>query len=235
MSRKQRNSILDRRAKSGRCGSARIRADRSLSGVESLEERRLLAAAPVISELMAVNTSYLADEDGEYSDWLELANLGDQPISLQGWYLTDDATQLAKWPLPNVVLAPGEHQLVFASGKDRRDVAKTLHTNFRLDGGGEFLALVQADGTTLADAYQPGFPPQVSDVAFGIFGPDRQAGYFPVPTPGAANTQAPDELPPQAMVINEIMYHPASENDAQEYIELLNSGTRGRRRGGLAD
>ncbi len=203
----------------------RRRITRSIYCVESLEDRCLLAAVPVISELMANNDHSLADEDGQYSDWLELANLGDQPISLQGWYLTDDATKLTKWPLPNLTLAPGDHQLVFASGKDRRDAEQTLHTNFKLDTGGEYLALVQSDGVTVVDAYQPNFPIQVPDVSYGLYGADRQAGYFALPTPGAANTQTGSELPPQAIVINEIMYHPASENDAEEYIELLNAGT----------
>ena len=46
---------------------------------------------------------------------------------------------------------------------------------------------VRDDGVIIEHAYQPGFPPQVADVSYGVFGPDLQAGYFAVPTPNAPN------------------------------------------------
>ncbi len=203
----------------------RRRSSRRLGRFESLETRELLAAEPVISEFLALNTNGLVDEDGQASDWLELANWGDTPISLSGWYLTDDLAELTQWPLPDLTLAAGEQRLIFASGKDRRSPQGPLHTNFRLSGDGEALALVKSDGTSIAFAYQPTFPPQVADVSYGVFQPDRSEGFFSIPTPGAANPSAPTHLPPQAVVISEIMYHPASEEDADEFIELLNVGS----------
>src|SRR5438876_7130768 len=42
-----------------------------------------------ISEFMAVNDSTLADEDGDFSDWIEIHNGGTNSINLDGWFLTD--------------------------------------------------------------------------------------------------------------------------------------------------
>ena len=38
---------------------------------------------------MAVNVSGLKDEDGDFSDWLEIHNAGLTAVSLAGWFLTD--------------------------------------------------------------------------------------------------------------------------------------------------
>src|SRR5688500_18062012 len=77
-------------------------------------------ADPVlITEFMAANTSGLADEDGEFSDWIEIHNAGDTNVNLTGWHLTDDDAELSQWTFPAVELTPGAFLIVFASGKDR--------------------------------------------------------------------------------------------------------------------
>ncbi|NIP93009.1 MAG: hypothetical protein GWO24_05935, partial [Akkermansiaceae bacterium] len=43
-----------------------------------------------------------------------------------------------------------------------------LHTNFRLTSGGEYLALVRPDGTTVEHHYAPAYPLQVQDVSYGL-------------------------------------------------------------------
>src|SRR5262245_49647032 len=98
-----------------------------------------------INEFMAINRHGLTDEDGDTSDWLELYNPSSNAVSLLDWYLTDDASDLRKWQFPNVSVPGGGYLVVFASGKDRRTPAAQLHTNFQLDGDGEYLALVQSD------------------------------------------------------------------------------------------
>ncbi len=74
----------------------------------------------VISELMAINRTTLADEDGEYRDWIELHNPTESMVNLLGYGLSDDPDDPFKWHFPDIRLAPGDHLLVFASGKDRR-------------------------------------------------------------------------------------------------------------------
>jgi hypothetical protein len=134
---------------------------------EQLEPRLALAADVIISEFSARNRDVVRDEDGESSDWIELMNVGSEPANLQDWHLTDDANRLDKWSLPPKSLAPGDTLLVFASGKDRDNPLRPLHTNFQLDGDGEFLGLSDQD-QQLVDAYAPRYPPQVTDVSYGV-------------------------------------------------------------------
>src|SRR4029079_4916228 len=95
-----------------------------------------------ISEFMADNRKSIRDEDGDTSDWIELANPDDTAVSLNGWFLTDDATNLTKWRFPDVTIAAGGFLVVFASEKDRTNTIGSLHTNFKLSVEGEYLALV---------------------------------------------------------------------------------------------
>ena len=75
--------------------------------------------------------------------------------------------------------------MIFASGKDRTDPAAELHTNFKLTGEGEYLALVEPDGTTVSQVFDP-FPQQYTGISYGI-GSGGGSGYFTTPTPGAEN------------------------------------------------
>jgi hypothetical protein len=136
--------------------------------IERLEARQVMAAAPVISEFMADNPgSGLTDEDGDSPDWLEIKNEGDAAIDLAGWSLTDNGADLAKWQFPSTVVEPGGFLVVFASSKDRAVSGGTLHTNFRLDADGEFLALVRPDGT-IASQFTPVYPRQIEGISYGI-------------------------------------------------------------------
>jgi len=93
----------------------------------------------LISEFLASNDDGLADEDGDFEDWIELYNQGDIAINLAGWYLSDDPEDLARWRFPSVELPAGGYLVLFASGKNRRDPTANLHTNFKLSSSGEYL------------------------------------------------------------------------------------------------
>ncbi|MCA9150002.1 MAG: lamin tail domain-containing protein, partial [Planctomycetales bacterium] len=197
--------------------------------LESLEARQVLAV--VISEFMASNQTTLADDAGKYSDWIELHNTGATAVNLDGWFLTDNATNLDQWEFPAVSIAANGYVTVFASGSDHVDPALPLHTNFKLDAGGEYLGLVQADGTTVASEYAPEFPKQSDDVSYGISSNGVDVGYFSSATPGAANGIAiPDSA--KAVVISEIMYSLpradilTAEDIGLEFIELTNRSTK---------
>ena len=128
----------------------------------------LAHAQVLISEFMASNGQTLADEDGDYPDWIELYNGGDAAVNLNGWHLTDSASNLAKWRLPDVSIAPKGFLLVFASGKDRKVAGSPLHTNFSLDANGEYLALVGPDGATVLSTFAPQFPEQYRNISYGV-------------------------------------------------------------------
>ena len=67
-----------------------------------------------INEVMASNHSTIADEDGDFEDWIELYNYGDTPVNLYGYGLSDDYDNLMKWVFPDVTIEPGEYLLVWA-------------------------------------------------------------------------------------------------------------------------
>ena len=149
-------------------------------------------AALYISELVAANSVGFQDEDGEFSDWFEIYNSGPSAVDLGGYSLTDNVLDLTQWTLPPTNLAAGAYLVVFASNKDRS--GSELHSNFKLSSGGEYLALVDPDGTTVVHEYSPSFPSQSDDVSYGLSFSGGAALVLPIeerffvtPTPGAAN------------------------------------------------
>lgn len=144
----------------------------------------------VLNEFLASNKDGLSDEDGDESDWIELKNLSDVAVNLNGWYLTDEQTNLVKWRLPDISIDAHDFLVLFASDKDRSEPTGELHTNFQLGKDGEYLALIRPDGTVCHEL-TPRFPSQTEDVSYGLTvpeGSDRyQYGYFNSPTPKSEN------------------------------------------------
>jgi len=94
----------------------------------------------VINEIMAKNGTTLQDEDGDYSDWIEIYNNGNVAVNLENYSLSDDDEELDKWSFPTVIVQPGAFLLVFASDKDRGNTDE-LHANFKISTSGETLTL----------------------------------------------------------------------------------------------
>jgi hypothetical protein len=126
-----------------------------------------ITAAPLITEFVADNQTGIADEDGAYSDWIEIYNPDATAVDLAGWGLTDNAATPLKWIFPSIDLEPGQFLLIWADGKNRRIPGQPLHANFSLNAGGEYLALVQPDGTVAQD-FGIEFPNQDPDRSFGL-------------------------------------------------------------------
>lgn len=103
----------------------------------------------VITELMADNVSVCADGEGRYFDYIELYNRSGEAVQLQGWRLSDDATNPGKWIFPAVELQSGECLVVFASGLDGTDAGGALHANFSLSSEGEQAVLSDAQGRVM--------------------------------------------------------------------------------------
>ena len=154
--------------------------------------QQFLAANPLalgdimISEVMTSNSQYLAEDNGETYDWIELYNRGSQEINLQGYGLTDNTGNPAKFRLPDKTLAPGEYYTVLASGlaSDESIKKNYVHTNFKLSATGEVLALFNADGL-LQDKLNIDTLPR--GISVGRVTQQDGVFYFTEPTPGAAN------------------------------------------------
>jgi hypothetical protein len=154
------------------------------------------SAQVIISEFMAANQDTLRDGLGNASDWIELYNASTEPVNLAGWHLTDEATNRTKWTFPPTTLGGRQFLVVFASGNGVPDPLGFLHANFQLSIAGEYLALLEPDGTTLASEFAPAFPAQRTDISFGL--PQNSitnqhivagaAARFLVPSSGALGT-----------------------------------------------
>lgn len=164
----------------------------------------LIAALPfslnaelIINEVMSSNGLTIADEDGDFEDWIELWNSGDTAVDLSGHGLSDDNDRPLRWIFPDgVTIGPDEYLLVWASGKNRRDPAGELHTNFSISSDGEPILLSTPNGTQVDKAPARNIPRDLS------LGRDLSRGadfyYFSEPTPGGPNTTTSydDLLPP---------------------------------------
>jgi hypothetical protein len=140
----------------------------------------------VLNEIMSSNSTTITDEDGIYSDWIEILNTGTGTVPLEGYGLSDDPEDPFRWIFPDVTLGPEEYLLIWASGKDRGIPGEPLHTGFAISASGEPILITAADGTRL-DELDP--VPVPSDISLGRQ-PDGTGSwlFFETPTPGFSNT-----------------------------------------------
>jgi uncharacterized repeat protein (TIGR02543 family) len=139
-----------------------------------------------INEFMSLNSNTIADEDGDFEDWIEIYNYGTSAVNLLSFGLSDDKDLPYKWVFPSVSLAPNEYLLVWASGKDKSINNNQLHTNFKLETSGETLFLTNTKGVLVSGSPSATL---ITDVSYG-----RQPNgigswlFFDNPTPKSANS-----------------------------------------------
>ena len=160
-----------------------------------------VGAPPVeISEVLSANATSIETRvrestDDSFSgeqmtpDWIEIRNLTSAELDVSGYHLTDSDGDLQKWAFPAGTTIPADGYLVVAAS--RLDIANPdldeqgmLHTNFKLNPDGEYLAVTSEDGEVfhaITDA-----PDQRADVTYGI-GSNGELGFLLDVTPGAAN------------------------------------------------
>ncbi|HMC27193.1 MAG TPA: lamin tail domain-containing protein, partial [Verrucomicrobiae bacterium] len=87
-----------------------------------------------INEVLPNNVSGITDGFGEHDPWLELYNSGTNAITLDGYALGNNYSNVAQWPFPNgTIINPGEFKVIFADGQPSQTLPNELHTSFRLD------------------------------------------------------------------------------------------------------
>ncbi len=147
-----------------------------------------LKAQVLVNEVCSSNTNLIADDDGDYEDWIELYNAGISEVDLDGFFISDDASDPFQYTLPPMVLAPGDFVLIWASGKDKVSSGGEVHSNFKLSSAGEPVLLSNAEGERIDSV------PAVQLATNMSYG--RQADgqdtwyYFLEPTPGASNNDS---------------------------------------------
>jgi hypothetical protein len=166
---------------------------------------------PGSSQNICVN-EVLANPGSGQMPFIELYNSSPEPADISGYYLSDSPETL-KFKIPAAATIPAGGYLAFS--------ASDWGGAMSLSPGGERIYLLSADQRRVVDA-----------VTYGAEEPGVSLGHFPngayairalaAPTPGQANAALYD----RDLVINEIMYHPISEDSNDEYIELYNKGTQ---------
>ncbi|MBQ7136974.1 MAG: lamin tail domain-containing protein [Bacilli bacterium] len=136
-----------------------------------------------ISEMMASNYATIKDDDGDYSDYIEIYNGYNNSISLKNYYLSDSEFETNKWSFPDIEIQGHEYLIVYASGKDKCDLeSRICHTNFKLSSKGEVLTLTDNNGNIISKIT---YPKMDTDVSFSY--KDRQYILFNDGTPGKKN------------------------------------------------
>lgn len=138
----------------------------------------------VINEFLADNKNSTPDASGEHDDWVELYNNGAKPVKLTGKYMSDDPLQLNKWKFTkdSLYINPGEILLIWC---DDQETQPGIHTNFKLSKSGEFIAVVDSNGTSIIDSIS--FGSQTTDISLGRYPDGSNTWKFLTPTPGAKN------------------------------------------------
>jgi len=115
----------------------------------------------VINEFMASNNQTIADQDGEFDDWIELYNNTESEISLNGFYLSDKLEEPFKWIFPDTSIAAGGYLIIWA---DKDTLQEGLHCNYKLSASGESIVLSDASGALID---QVTFHLQTTDISRG--------------------------------------------------------------------
>ena len=101
----------------------------------------------VINEIMAGNSISVADQDGEYDDWVELYNGNNFSLNLNGYYLSDNENDLFKWSFPNVTIQPNDYLIVWCDTAGSSQSG--LHTTYRLSAEQEEVYLSDPNGNLI--------------------------------------------------------------------------------------
>jgi hypothetical protein len=148
----------------------------------------------VINELMASNAGEVMSPATNFDSWIELYNPGEEAVNLKGMYLSDDATNLMRWKMPNNIgTVPGKGYKIIWLGSD---YIKSNQAPFKLDCDGGTIYLSDNNGVLVTSL---DYPEAMSRTSYArkTDGGDEW-GWTAMATPGATNATAifaSDRLP----------------------------------------
>jgi len=208
---------------------------------ESSSNMKVLAATPgkknkeisiitnvFINEFMTSNNGTVADENGNFSDWIELYNANDYPVDIGGLIITDslaDKTTRISVASPELTTIPAKgHILLWA---DKSPELGPLHLPFSLSADGEDIGLFQYNGVRYLTLNSFSYKTIRKDFSQGRASDGSSEWVqFAYPTPGASNKAIVPE-PISNVFINEIASVNNSLKDnageTEDWIELYNA------------
>jgi hypothetical protein len=165
------------------------------------------ADAPPSSPLQHVRINEILAHSTTGEDFIELFNSSPAAVDIGGCWLSDDGDVLGKFEIPGGTLLPA------------RGIIRYSQTalNFALRAEGETLYFSNPARTTVLEAVR--FRGQLPDTALGRF-PDGEGPFRRLvsATPDAVNS--PPARGP--VVINELYFHPITNDPEEEWLELHN-------------
>lgn len=189
----------------------------------------------VISEVMAANNSAVPDENGEFSDWLELYNGSGHDIEMEGVMLTNRTDRIT-FPFPKYTLKAGERVIVFASDSYQLDPALPFHGKFKISSAGDHIYLYDPDMYLIDELATPTL---VADSSYVLSGTDEEGvRHYETSTfysPGYENTEegfvayrTANAIESGDLVINEVcpdprLSIPDEDGEIVDWIELKNN------------
>ncbi len=179
-------------------------------------------AAEVPADGSILINEVLAHSHDADPDWAELHNTTDQALHIGGWFLSDSINERTKYEIATGTTIPPYGYVVFYEDLHFGNVlASGTRSPFALSDDGETLYLTSGyRGEPTSYQEREAFGASETGISFGRW--EKSTGtvnFIPLAhvTPGAENA-GPLVGP---LVINEIMYNPAGDEDA-EYVEILN-------------
>lgn len=149
-----------------------------------------------INEVQMLNASGPADSTGTRGPWLELYHGDDEELPLDGFFLSDDPTNLAGWQFPpTAAISSGGFRMVWLDGRDHLTTADEWHAGFALPASSGSLTLSRmVDGISVVISHLD-FPALPDNISYGPW-PDGgvETFLFPVPTPGSSNVYASPQV-----------------------------------------
>jgi hypothetical protein len=125
----------------------------------------------------------LADNAGEYDDWVELYNTGSSPISLANCFLTDDPTNWNRWQLPDTLLPANGFLLLWLDDDQEQG---RHHANFKLGAAEELLLYRVEEGKPRIIDRASGFSP-ISNQTWALLPDGGSETAITTGTPGYSN------------------------------------------------
>lgn len=195
----------------------------------------------VISEVMSANSASVPDENGEFSDWLEVWNSSGSAIDLTGVGLSDRSDRIL-FLFPSMSLPADGRLVVFASDTNAAEIGGTLHAKFKLSSAGETIYLFDPSAYVINKITVPIMNADVSYAlqADGSFAETAQY------SPGYENSEAgflayrnANAVAEGAIRINEVMADPRTgiydeDGELSDWIELYNTTDKAVSLAGLA-
>jgi len=107
----------------------------------------------LINEYSAANYDTYTDNYGEYEDWIEVYNPTSAPIDINGWALSDKASNPSKWLFPSSFIVPANGlAIIYCSGRDEL-IGTNAHTNFKItQTKGNEVFMISDDSGVLQDS-----------------------------------------------------------------------------------